>query len=50
MEKAKNLTLDLQRREEDTSDQREKLADYKKQLQQIQKEVRVLLQQLIGRA
>lgn len=38
-EKVKSLTLDLQRREEDTSDLREKLADYKKQIQQVQKEV-----------
>lgn len=35
----KNLSLDLQRKEEHTSDLREKLADYKKQIQQVQKEV-----------
>lgn len=39
-EEAKSLTLNLQRREEDASDLREKLADYKKQVQQVQKEVR----------
>lgn len=39
-EKAKRLSLDLQRKEDDTSDLREKLADYKKQIQQVQKEVR----------
>lgn len=38
-EKAKKLGLDLQRKEEDTSDLREKLADCKKQIQQVQKEV-----------
>lgn len=42
-EKATSLTLDLQRREEDASDQRAKLADYKKQVQQIQKEVHMML-------
>lgn len=42
-EKAKSLTLDLQRKEEEASDQREKLADYKKQVQQIQKEVYMIL-------
>lgn len=39
MEKAKSLSLDLQRKDDDTSDLREKLADYKKQIQQVQKEV-----------
>lgn len=38
-EKAKKFSLDLQRKEDDTSDLREKLADYKKQIQQVQKEV-----------
>lgn len=38
-EKIKNLSVDLQRKEDDTSDLREKLADYKKQIQQVQKEV-----------
>lgn len=38
-EKVKSLSLDLQRKEDDTSDLREKLADYKKQIQQVQKEV-----------
>ncbi|KAM9345101.1 kinesin-like protein KIF20B [Symphorus nematophorus] len=38
-EKAKCLSLDLQRKEDDTSDLREKLADYKKQIQQVQKEI-----------
>lgn len=38
-EKAKSLSLDLQRKDDDTSDLREKLADYKKQIQQVQKEV-----------
>lgn len=39
MEKFKSLSLDLQRKDDDTSDLREKLADYKKQIQQVQKEV-----------
>lgn len=38
-ERAKSLSLDLQRKEEEASDLREKLADYKKQIQQVQKEV-----------
>lgn len=38
-EKVKSLSLDLQRKEDDSSDLREKLADYKKQIQQVQKEV-----------
>lgn len=38
-EKAKKLGLDLQRKEDDTSDLREKLTDCKKQIQQVQKEV-----------
>lgn len=36
----KNLSLDLQRKEEDSSDLQEKLTDYKKQMQQVQKEVK----------
>lgn len=42
-EKVKSLSVDLQRKEEDSSDLREKLADYKKQMQQVQKEVHSLL-------
>lgn len=42
-EKVKSLSVDLQRKEEDSSDLREKLADYKKQMQQVQKEVHALL-------
>lgn len=38
-ERARRLSLDLQRKEDDTSDLRDKLADYKKQIQQVQKEV-----------
>ncbi|XP_026165629.1 kinesin-like protein KIF20B [Mastacembelus armatus] len=38
-EKVKSLSLDLQRKEDDSSDLREKLADYKKQIQQVQKEI-----------
>lgn len=38
-ERAQRLSLDLQRKEDDTSDLRDKLADYKKQIQQVQKEV-----------
>ena len=38
-EKVESLGLELQRKEEDASDLREKLADYKKQVQQVQKEV-----------
>uniref|UniRef100_A0A3B5B9W5 Kinesin family member 20B n=1 Tax=Stegastes partitus TaxID=144197 RepID=A0A3B5B9W5_9TELE len=41
-EKVKSLSLDLQRKEDDSSDLREKLADYKKQIQQVQKEVQAL--------
>ena len=41
-EKLKSLSLDLQRRDDDSSDLREKLADYKKQIQQVQKEVLAL--------
>lgn len=39
-ERAQSLSLDLQRKEDDANDLREKLADYKKQIQQVQKEVR----------
>lgn len=39
-QRAQSLSLDLQRKEEDANDLREKLADYKKQIQQVQKEVR----------
>ena len=39
-DKVQNLTLDLQRREDDSSDLKEKLVDSKKQIQQVQKEVR----------
>uniref|UniRef100_A0AAY4C238 Kinesin motor domain-containing protein n=1 Tax=Denticeps clupeoides TaxID=299321 RepID=A0AAY4C238_9TELE len=39
---AQCLRLDLRRRDEDSSDQKEKLADSKKQIQQVQKEVRRL--------
>lgn len=46
-EKVKSLKLDLQRREEDTSDLREKLADYKKQIQQVQKEVHSMVYELV---
>ena len=42
-EKVESLGLELQRKEEDASDLREKLADYKKQVQQVQKEVGTLL-------
>lgn len=45
-ERAKSLSLDLQRKEEDASDLREKLADYKKQIQQVQKEVRLTRSEL----
>lgn len=38
-QRAQRLSLDLQRKEDDTSDLRDKLADYKKQIQQVQKEV-----------
>uniref|UniRef100_A0A3Q2DCJ2 Kinesin motor domain-containing protein n=1 Tax=Cyprinodon variegatus TaxID=28743 RepID=A0A3Q2DCJ2_CYPVA len=38
-EKVKNLSLELQRKEDELSGQQEKLADYKKQIQQVQKEV-----------
>lgn len=41
-EKIKSLSLDLQRKEDDSSDLKEKLADYKKQVQQIQKEVHTI--------
>lgn len=41
-EKVKSLSLDLQRKDDDTSDLREKLADYKKQIQQVQKEVQTV--------
>lgn len=34
-----SLSLDLQRREDESSDLREKLADSKKQIQQVQREV-----------
>lgn len=40
--RASSLNLDLQRKEEEASDLREKLADYKKQIQQVHKEVRLL--------
>uniref|UniRef100_A0A8C8DI38 Uncharacterized protein n=1 Tax=Oryzias sinensis TaxID=183150 RepID=A0A8C8DI38_9TELE len=36
-EKIKNLSLDLQRKEENSSDLQEKLTNYKKQMQQVQK-------------
>lgn len=36
-----SLNIDLQRKEEETSDVKEKLADYKKQIQQVQKEVKL---------
>lgn len=39
-QRAQSLSLDLQRKEDDANDLREKLADYKKQIQQVQKEVR----------
>lgn len=42
-DKVKSLSVDLQRKEDDTSDLREKLADYKKQIQQVQKEVHIIL-------
>lgn len=45
-ERAKSLSLDLQRKEEEASDLREKLADYKKQIQQVQKEVRLTQSEL----
>lgn len=38
--KMSSLTVDLRRREDDSSDLREKLGDSKKQIQQVQKEVR----------
>ncbi len=34
------MAVDLRRREDDSSDLREKLCDSKKQIQQVQKEVR----------
>lgn len=37
--KLSSLSLDIQRREDESSDLREKLADSKKQIQQVQKEV-----------
>ncbi|KAK1164591.1 kinesin-like protein KIF20B [Acipenser oxyrinchus oxyrinchus] len=37
--KIKSLSLDLQRKDEDASDLREKLADAKNQIQQVQKEI-----------
>lgn len=45
-ERAKSLSLDLQRKEEEALDLREKLADYKKQIQQVQKEVRLTRSEL----
>lgn len=38
--KMSSLAVDLRRREDDSSDLREKLGDSKKQIQQVQKEVR----------
>lgn len=38
-EKLSSLSLDVQRREDESSDLREKLADAKKQIQQVQREV-----------
>lgn len=38
-DKVQSLTVDLQRRDDDSSDLKEKLADSKKQFQQVQKEV-----------
>lgn len=40
--KLSSLSVDAQRREEETSDLREKLADSKKQIQQVQREVSCL--------
>lgn len=40
-QQVKSLHLELQRKEDDSSDLREKLADYRKQVQQVQKEVRI---------
>lgn len=40
-DKAKSLTVDLHRRDEETADLREKLADSKRQIQQVHKEVRL---------
>lgn len=45
-QRAQGLSLDLQRKEEESSDLREKLADYKKQIQQVQKEVRLTRSEL----
>lgn len=41
-DKVKSLNLDLQRKDDDTSDLKEKLADLKKQILQVQKEVRLV--------
>lgn len=40
--KLSSLSLDVQRREDELSDLREKLADSKKQIQQVQREVSCL--------
>lgn len=42
-DKIRALSLDLERKEEDSSDMKEKLADSKKQIQQVQKEVSGLM-------
>lgn len=39
--KVNSLTVDLRRKDDDSSDLREKLCDSKKQIQQVQKEVRI---------
>lgn len=41
--KLSSLSLDMQRREDELSDLREKLADSKKQIQQVQREVSPLM-------
>lgn len=43
MDKVKSISLDLQRKEDETSDLKEKLADSKKKVQQVQKEVQFTL-------
>lgn len=40
-QKVNNLTVDLRRKDDDSSDLREKVCDSKKQIQQVQKEVRI---------
>jgi len=45
-DRAKGLAVDLHRRDEETADLREKLADSKRQIQQVHKEVRLPPQDL----